>query len=120
MKMCSLASIDPLNREARLGVRHSSQLLLTSVPGTPVAVEKYIRIKSSQFTWPGNKIRHSLINVHVISLSSHSLSQQVNGLRSSTFKPVIFIYHLTYAGQFRMMRPKSQGGGGYSGIFIHT
>ena len=41
MKMCSLGSIDPLNREAwGLGVRHSSHLLPTPVPGTPAAVEK--------------------------------------------------------------------------------
>ena len=41
MKMCSLGSIDPLNREAwGLGVRHSSLLLPTPVPGTPAAVEK--------------------------------------------------------------------------------
>ena len=41
MKMCSLGSIDPLNREAwGLGVRHSSHLLPTPVPGTPVAIEK--------------------------------------------------------------------------------
>ena len=41
MKMCSVGSIDPLNREARgLGVRHSSHLLPTPVPGTPAAVEK--------------------------------------------------------------------------------
>ena len=41
MKMCSLGSINPLNREAwRLGVRHSSRLLPTPVPGTPAAVEK--------------------------------------------------------------------------------
>ena len=41
MKMCSLGSIDPLNREA-LGfrVRHSSHLLPTPVPGTHAAVEK--------------------------------------------------------------------------------
>ena len=41
MKICSLGSIDPLNREAwGLGVRHSSHLLPTPVPGTPAAVEK--------------------------------------------------------------------------------
>ena len=41
MKMCSLGSIDPLNREVwGLGVRHSSHLLPTPVPGTPAAVEK--------------------------------------------------------------------------------
>ena len=41
MKMCSLGSMDPLNREAwGLGVRHSSRLLPTPVPGTPAAVEK--------------------------------------------------------------------------------
>ena len=41
MKMCSLGSIDELNREAwGLGVRHSSHLLPTPVPGTPTAVEK--------------------------------------------------------------------------------
>ena len=41
MKMCGLDSIDPLNREALgLGVRHSSYLLPTPVPGTPAAVEK--------------------------------------------------------------------------------
>ena len=41
MKMCSLGSIDPLNRESwGLGVRHSSQLLPTPVPGAPAAVEK--------------------------------------------------------------------------------
>ena len=41
MKMCSLGSIDPLNRETwGLGVRHSSHLLPTPVPGTPAAVEK--------------------------------------------------------------------------------
>ena len=41
MNMCSLGSIDPLNREARgLRVRHSSHLLPTPVPGTPTAVEK--------------------------------------------------------------------------------
>ena len=41
MKMCSLGSIDPLNREAwGFGVRHSSHLLPTPVPGTPAAVEK--------------------------------------------------------------------------------
>ena len=41
MKMCSLGSINPLNREAwGLGVRHSSHLLPTPVPGTPAAVEK--------------------------------------------------------------------------------
>ena len=40
MKMCSLGSIDPLNREAwGLGVRHSSHLLPSPVPGTPAAVE---------------------------------------------------------------------------------
>ena len=34
MKMNSLGSIDPLNKEAwRLGVRHSSHLLHTPVPG---------------------------------------------------------------------------------------
>ena len=51
MKMCSLGSIDPLNREAwGLGVRHSSHLLPTPVPGTPAAVEKYNQdqVKSSQ------------------------------------------------------------------------
>ena len=41
MKICSLSSIDPLNSEAwGLGVRHSSHLLPTPVPGTPAAVEK--------------------------------------------------------------------------------
>ena len=41
MKMCSLGNINPLNREAwGLGVRHSSHLLPTPVPGTPAAVEK--------------------------------------------------------------------------------
>ena len=41
MKMCSLGSIDPMNREAwGLGVRHSSHLLPTPIPGTPTAVEK--------------------------------------------------------------------------------
>ena len=41
MKMCSLGSVDPLNREAwGLGVRHSSHLLPTPVRGTPAAVEK--------------------------------------------------------------------------------
>ena len=41
MKMCSPGSIDPLNREAwSLGVRHTSHLLPTPVPGTPAAVEK--------------------------------------------------------------------------------
>ena len=41
MKKCSLGSIDPLNREAwGFGVRHSSHLLPTPVPGTPAAVEK--------------------------------------------------------------------------------
>ena len=41
MKMCSLGSIDPLNREAwGLGFRHSSHLLPTPVPGTLAAVEK--------------------------------------------------------------------------------
>ena len=41
MKMCSLGSMDPLNREAwGLGVSHSSHLLPTPVPGTPAAVEK--------------------------------------------------------------------------------
>ena len=41
MKMCSLGSIDPLIREAwGLGVRHSSHLLPTLVPGTPASVEK--------------------------------------------------------------------------------
>ena len=36
MKMCSLGSIDPLNRKAwGLGLSHSSHL-----PGTPAAVEK--------------------------------------------------------------------------------
>ena len=41
MKMCSLGSIDPLKREEwGLGVRHSSYLLPTPVPGTPAAVEK--------------------------------------------------------------------------------
>ena len=41
MKMCSLGSIDPLNKEAwGLSVRHSSHLLPTPVPGTPAAVEK--------------------------------------------------------------------------------
>ena len=41
MKMCSLGSIDPPNREAwGLGVRHSSHLLPTPLPGTPAAVEK--------------------------------------------------------------------------------
>ena len=48
MKMCSLGSIDPLNREALgLGVRHSSHLLPTPVPGTPAAVENKLGIKSS-------------------------------------------------------------------------
>ena len=47
MKMCSLGSIDPLNREAwGLGVRHSSHLLPTPVPGTPTAIENKLRIKS--------------------------------------------------------------------------
>ena len=42
MKMCSLGSINPLNREAWvLGVRHSSHLLPTQVLVTPLAVEKY-------------------------------------------------------------------------------
>ena len=57
MKMCSLGSIDPLNREAwGLGVRHSSHLLPTPVPGT--AVEKLTpdQVKSagrskSNFIW---------------------------------------------------------------------
>ena len=41
MKMCNLGSIDSPNREAwGLGVRHSSHLLPTPVPGTPAAVEK--------------------------------------------------------------------------------
>ena len=41
MKVCSLGSIDPLNKEAwGLGVRHSSHLLPTPVPGTLAAVEK--------------------------------------------------------------------------------
>ena len=41
MKICSLGSIDPLNREAwGLCVRHSSHLLPTPVPGTHAAVEK--------------------------------------------------------------------------------
>ena len=41
MKISSLGSIDPLNREAwGLGVRHSSHLLPTPVPGIPAAVEK--------------------------------------------------------------------------------
>ena len=41
MKMCGLGSIDPLNREAwGLGVRYSSHLLPTPVPGTLAAVEK--------------------------------------------------------------------------------
>ena len=41
MKMCSLGSIDPLNREAwGFGVIHSSHLLPTPLPGTPAAVEK--------------------------------------------------------------------------------
>ena len=41
MKMYSLGSINPLNREAwGLGVRHSSHLLPTQVPGTPAAIEK--------------------------------------------------------------------------------
>ena len=41
MKMCSLGSINPMNREAwGLGVRHSSNLLPTPVPGTTAAVEK--------------------------------------------------------------------------------
>ena len=41
MKMCSLGSIEPLNREAwGLGVRNSSHLLPTPVLGTPAAVEK--------------------------------------------------------------------------------
>ena len=49
MKMYSIGSIDPLNREAwGLGVRHSSHLLPTPVPGTPAAVENKLRIKSSQ------------------------------------------------------------------------
>ena len=49
MKMCSLGSINPLNRKAwGLGVRHSSHLLPTPVPGTPAAVENKLRIKSSQ------------------------------------------------------------------------
>ena len=40
MRMCSLGSIDPLNREVwGMGVRHSSHLLPTPVPGTPTAVE---------------------------------------------------------------------------------
>ena len=50
MKMCNLGSIDPLNREAwGLGVRHSSHLLPTPVPGTPAAVEKQTQdqVKSS-------------------------------------------------------------------------
>ena len=41
MRMCSLGSIDPLNREVwGMGVRHSSHLLPTLVPGTPAAIEK--------------------------------------------------------------------------------
>ena len=41
MKMCSLGSINSLNREAwGLVVRDSSHLLPTKVPGTPAAVEK--------------------------------------------------------------------------------
>ena len=40
MKMCSLGSIDPMNREVwGLGVRQSSHLLPTPVSGTPAAVE---------------------------------------------------------------------------------
>ena len=50
MKMYSLGSIDPLNREAwRLGVKHSSHLLPTPVPGTPAAVKNKFRIKSRAF-----------------------------------------------------------------------
>ena len=52
MKMCSLGSIDPLNREAwGLGVRHSRHLLPTPVPGTPAAVEKQTQdqVKSVEF-----------------------------------------------------------------------
>ena len=46
MKMCSLGSIDPLNREAwGLSARHSSHLLPTPVPGTPAAVEKLEDLK---------------------------------------------------------------------------
>ena len=41
IKMCSLGSIDSLNREAwSLGVGHSSHLLPTPVPSSPAAVEK--------------------------------------------------------------------------------
>ena len=41
MKICNLDSINPLNREAwGLGVRHSSHMLPTPVPGTPEAKEK--------------------------------------------------------------------------------
>ena len=48
MKMCSLGSIDPLNREAfGSGVRHSGHLLPTPLPWTPAAVEK-INSGSSQ------------------------------------------------------------------------
>ena len=49
MKMCSLGSTNPPNREAwGLSVRHSSHLLPSPVPGTPAAVENKLRIKSSQ------------------------------------------------------------------------
>ena len=41
MKMCSLGSIDPLNREEwGSGVKHFGHLLPTPVPGTPAEVEK--------------------------------------------------------------------------------
>ena len=51
MKMCSLGSIDPLNREALgLGVGHSRHLLPTPVTGTSAAVEKQTQdqVKSSR------------------------------------------------------------------------
>ena len=53
MKMCSLGSIDQMNREAwGLSVRHSSHLLPTPVLGTLAAVENKLRIKSSQTFYP--------------------------------------------------------------------
>ena len=54
MKMCSLGSIDPLNREAwGLGVRHSSHLLPTPVPGTLEAVEKLTQAQVKSSAEPG-------------------------------------------------------------------
>ena len=44
MRMCSLCSIDPLNREAwGMGVRYSSHLLATPVPWTLVVIKNKLR-----------------------------------------------------------------------------